>query len=87
MSAWLLERQEQRQWKENVVRKNGVFDARKTWNRRRLTFQLTGTLRGADFGLGFQAQNWTAAKCPVERRVRRHPRKQLEDGKSEFKAH
>ena len=43
----------------------------KPWNRRRLTFELTGTLRRANFGLGFRAQNWTAAKCPVERRVRR----------------
>ena len=54
---------------------------------RRLTFQLTGTLRRADFGLGFRAQNWTAAKCPVERRVRRRPREQLKDGTAEFKMH
>ena len=39
---------------------------------RGLTFELTGILRLAGFGLGFLAQTWTAAKCPVERRVRRH---------------
>ena len=37
----------------------------------RLTFELTGTLRWAEFGLEFIAQTWTAAKCPVERPVRR----------------
>ena len=35
-----------------------------------LTFKLTCTLGWADFGLGFRAQNWTAAKCQVERMVR-----------------
>ena len=35
-----------------------------------LTFELTCTLRRADFGLGFRARNWTAAKCQVERGVR-----------------
>ena len=38
---------------------------------KRLTFELTCTLRRADFGLGSWARNWTAAKCQVERRVRR----------------
>ena len=52
------------------MRENVVFDARKPWRRRRLTFELTGTLRWADFGLGSWAQNRTAAKCPVERVVR-----------------
>ena len=40
---------------------------------RGLTFKLTCTLRWADFGLGFRAQNWPAAKCPVERLVRPRP--------------
>ena len=39
---------------------------------RRITLKLTGTLRWAGFGLGFEAQTWPAAKCPVERRVRPH---------------
>ena len=37
-----------------------------------LTFKLNGTLRWANFGLGFWDQNWTAAKCQVERMVRQH---------------
>ena len=36
-----------------MVRENGVFDARKIWNRRRLTFELTCTLWWANFGLEF----------------------------------
>ena len=37
-----------------------------------LTFELTGILRQAGFGRELnEAQTWTAAKCPVERMVRR----------------
>ena len=35
-----------------------------------LTFELTCTLWRANFGLGFRDQNWTAAECQVERKVR-----------------
>ena len=70
----------------NVVREDGVFDARNTWKRRRLTFQLTGTLRRAYFGLGFRAQNWTAAKCPVERVVRPRRASSLSDATIGFDA-
>ena len=33
------------------------------------TFELTCTLRRANFGICFRDQNWTAAKCQVERWV------------------
>ena len=36
-----------------------------------LTFELTCTLWWANFGLEVIARNWTAAKCQVERVVRR----------------
>ena len=51
-----------------------------------LTFELTGTLRWADFGLGSWAQNWTAAKCPVERVVRPRRASSLSDATIGFDA-